>query len=166
MFGGQIDSGVDTNGDGVLDAAEEICEPNTPGDACTLEDIDGVKVLTCGDTSAVVPEEPNRIVASIACIGARRAELQFDYSAAQMAYGDVFASASIETLMVKPAHPLTTRYSSLVLRLLQLSLRLMCSVTQMAWTVSLNRDTPETTVRYDDIDTSGVKLPQWLSSGA
>ena len=97
----QIDSGVDTNGDGVLDAAEIvntelICEPNTSGDACTLEDVDGVKVLTCGDTSAVVLEEPNRIVASIACIGMLEGQsFSFDYSVAQMAYGDVFASASI-----------------------------------------------------------------------
>ena len=74
-----------------------------------------------------------------------------------MAYGDVFASASIQTLMVKPAHPLTT--------LQQLGF----ATAPVIFTFDVfgdpnggldgvsNRDTLETTVRYDDIDTSGVE---------
>ena len=161
----QIDSGVDTNGDGVLDAAEIvntelICEPNTSGDACSLEDVDGVKVLTCGDTSAVVLEEPNRIVASIACIGMLEGQsFSFDYSVAQMAYGDVFASASIRDAFGQTG---ASAYYSLQ----QLGFATAPVIFTFDvfgdpnggfWTVSLNRDTLETTVRYDDIDTSGVE---------
>ena len=170
----RIESGVDSNGNGLLDeaevsATETICEPNSSGDNCTLEDIDGVKVLTCGDTSAVVLEEPNRIVASITCVGMLEGEdFSFDYSVAQLAYGDVFASASVRDIYGQTG-------ASAYFSLQQVGFETAPVIFSFDvfgqpdggyWTISLNRETLETTVQYDDIDTTGTEptpvLFQWV----
>ena len=83
----------------------------------------------------------------------------FDYSVAQMAYGDVFASASI-----RDAYGQTGASAYYSLQQLGFATAPVIFTFDVFgdpnggfWTVSLNRDTLETTVRYDDIDTSGVE---------
>ena len=170
----QVVSGVDANGNSTLEGeeisgTELICEPNTSGDDCSLEDIDGVKVLTCGGTSAVVLEEPNRIVASITCVGMLEGEdFSFDYSVAQLAYGDVFASASVRDIYGQTG-------ASAYFSLQQVGFETAPVIFSFDvygdpdggyWTISLDRDTLETTVQYDDVDTSGLEATpvtlQWV----
>jgi len=170
----QVVSGVDADGNGTLEgdevsSTELICEPNTSGNDCSLEDIDGVKVLTCGDTSAVVLEEPNRIVASITCVGMLEGEdFSFDYSVAQLAYGDVFASASVRDIYGQTG-------ASAYFSLQQIGFETAPVIFSFDvygdpdggyWTISLDRDTLETTVQYDDVDTSGLEATpvtfQWV----
>lgn len=173
----QIESGVDQNGNGVLEASEVsatelICEPNASGgDNCTLEDVDGVKVLTCGDASAVVLEEPNRIVASITCVGMLEGEnFSFDYSVAQLAYGDVFASASVRDIYGQTGASAYYSFQQVGFETAPVIFTFDAYQDPNGgfWTVSLNRDTLETTVQYEDIDTSGLEpapvVLQWVMS--
>ena len=162
----RIDSGVDADGDGTLaegevSSTEIFCEPTTSGDECELVTIEGVNVLTCGDTSAVIMEEPNRIVASITCVGMLEGtSFGFDYSVAQMAYGDVFASASVRDAFGQTG---ASSYYGLQQTGFEtapiiFTYDVLGDPTGGFWTISLDRDTLATTVRYEDIDTADPEL--------
>jgi hypothetical protein len=87
---------------------------------------------------------------------------------AQLAYGDVFASASVRDIYGQTG-------ASAYFSLQQVGFETAPVIFSFDvygdpdggyWTISLDRDTLETTVQYDDVDTSGLEATpvtfQWV----